>query len=337
MPTPTRLVFSVVGTQLTFRASLTDDNPVVLGLVRNALPLKSVLGHVVVAGETFWMPTRIISLRSGNMVNREVGSVYLHSAGTTICVCYGQITETAKVNTFGRVLEEDLDNLKAVGRLIYQQTVENEEKAILRIDVSLIAGDVDESANVPKPLHPHAPLAEAPWRLVNARIQEETEKAWLEEPNEFRKLRLGVVDSRAGTGKQTLSVLVHLKAFLLADSSEILFRVLQFAEDETTTTHNAVNLTRIILDKTFNHFAFFEDLGLPTLRQLGDAYIDSLDTITNKAEYAELTSSLLVYLTRTQHWLHLIFPWHLGKFCPHRKPEEIEGLPKLPIYSALTK
>ena len=92
-------------------------------------------------------------------------------------------------------------------------------------------------------------------------------------------------------------------------------------------------MTRAFLSNTFDHFEFLADLGLPTLRRVGDAYFRVLDTIKDKDEYVELTGSLLVYITRMQRWIHLIFPWHLGKHFPHRSTDAIVGLPKLPTYS----
>ncbi|KAF8548865.1 hypothetical protein OG21DRAFT_1526205 [Imleria badia] len=283
---PSMLLFSVPGTQLSFRASLfTAANPFVVDLVQQ-LPLKSVLAHVVISGQTFWMPTRILSLGPGNTVEREPGAVYFHAPGQTICVCYGAITETAKVNQFGRVLQDDFPKLQA--------------------------GD---------------------WRAVKALIEKEIDVVWLEEPDEIRKVRLGMIEGGAGTGNQSFSVLVHLETFLIMDGAHIIFRILQLISDATMTTSQIKNITLVFLRTTFDHFAFLADLGLPTLRRVGDEYIRTLDTIKNKDDYVELTSSLLVFITRMRHWVHLIFPWYLGKHFPHHTLNAIEGLPKLPTYS----
>ena len=138
------LLFSVPGTRLSFRATLcATENPSVIALVRDQLPLTSVLGHVVISGETFWFPTRTLSLEKGNMVQRQPGDVFYHPAGQTVCFCYGRITESAKVNKFGQVFKEDIGNLRATGELVYQQTVANKDRTIVQIEVSLIEGDED--------------------------------------------------------------------------------------------------------------------------------------------------------------------------------------------------
>ncbi|KAF8546817.1 hypothetical protein OG21DRAFT_1035559 [Imleria badia] len=259
------LLFSVPGTQLSFRASLlTVANPFVVNLVQQ-LPLKSVLAHVVISGQTFWMPTRILSLGPGNTVEREPGAVYFHAPGQTICVCYGAITETAKVNQFGRVLQDDFPKLQAVGELIYQQTVASENKAIVGIELSLIGGDANGNQSLVKELAPHpSMIVKGDWRAVKALIEKEIDVVWLEEPDEIRKVRLGMIEGGAGTGNQSFSVLVHLETFLIMDGAHIIFRILQLISDATMTTSQIKNITRVFLRTTFDHFAFFADLGLPT-------------------------------------------------------------------------
>jgi len=71
------------------------------------------------------------------------------------------------------------------------------------------------------------PKAANPWRVVEARIEKEIYKAvWSEEPDKLRKLRLGAVESGAGTGGQSFSVLVHLEACLMMDGADIVYCIL---------------------------------------------------------------------------------------------------------------
>ncbi|CAN7374153.1 DUF3830 family protein [Bosea sp. LjRoot90] len=121
---------------LSFRARLlAKDNPDVVDQVLAQLPLKSVLGHVVVSGEAVWMPTRIVHLGGNNMVPRHPGAVYLYAPGQTICLTYGKITESATVNKFAEVFEEDLPKLLALGAHVYEQTVAQPRRSIVEINV----------------------------------------------------------------------------------------------------------------------------------------------------------------------------------------------------------
>jgi hypothetical protein len=130
------LEFHAPGVDLSFRAKLlADENPDVVQQVLAQLPLQSVLGHVVISGEAIWMPTRIVHLGRSNMVLRHPGAVYLYAPGQTICLTYGRITESAKVNKFGEVFESDLPTLQKLGEIVYEQTVAQPRRNIVEINV----------------------------------------------------------------------------------------------------------------------------------------------------------------------------------------------------------
>lgn len=136
MPSSEILIFDAPSVGKSFRVKLlSQENPDVVEQVLAQLPLKSVLGHVVVSGESFWLPTKIVHLGRSNMVQRELGSVYLYAPGQTICMCYGKITETSKVNTFGNVVEEDLPILQELGAYVYEHTVALPRRDVVEINI----------------------------------------------------------------------------------------------------------------------------------------------------------------------------------------------------------
>ncbi len=123
---------------LLFRARLLmNDNPDVVSQVLAHLPLKSVVGHVVISGDTIWVPTRIVHLGRANMVARHLGAVYLYAPGQTICLTYGKITESAYVNKFAEILEDDIPMLEKFGHLVYEQTVAQPRRNLIEIFVRI--------------------------------------------------------------------------------------------------------------------------------------------------------------------------------------------------------
>jgi len=130
------LEFHVPELALTFRAKLlVDENPDVVQQVLAQLPLHSVLGHVVISGEAIWMPTRIVHLGRSNMVPRAPGAVYLYAPGQSICLTYGRITESAQVNKFGEVFEEDLPALQRLGAYVWEHTVAQPRRNTVELTV----------------------------------------------------------------------------------------------------------------------------------------------------------------------------------------------------------
>ena len=102
---------------------LADQNPELTKKFLEQLPVESMMGHVVISGETMWFPTKILHFGPNRMVKRAVGDIYFFASGQSVCMTYGSITESAKVNKFGEVVAEDIPTLKKVGKEILDRTV----------------------------------------------------------------------------------------------------------------------------------------------------------------------------------------------------------------------
>ncbi|OAA64759.1 Cyclophilin-like protein [Cordyceps fumosorosea ARSEF 2679] len=320
--------FHVPEVGLSFRATLlVDENPDVVQNLQAQLPLESVLGHVVIAGETFWTPTRIVHLGRNNMVQRHQGAVYLNAPGQSICLTYGKITESATINKFAEVFQEDLLVLERIGKLVYEQTVAQPRHKILKVVISS-----EQSPAKLLPLHPAT--SEAATEVVSgcceakALIEKEIDHIWLEEPVEFQKVRWGVIDSGAGTGEQYFTVMVHLEAYLMVIGGDAMYRFLKLAQYDDIPLPALNRLTREFLVGNFDIFEFMADLGLPSMHEIGQKYSDALSALQTKDEYIELTGAMQTYMNRMHRWSYFIFPWHLGVAFPHRKPEEVLALSK---------
>lgn len=111
-----------------------DVNPEICDAILSTVPLESLFGHVVVAGDGFWLPTRLVFLGTSTMIKRSVGSVYYNAAGQSLCFTYGTITESAVVNEFARVEEDSLEDMIKLGKLIWHHTVESpQRKSVLGV------------------------------------------------------------------------------------------------------------------------------------------------------------------------------------------------------------
>ena len=130
------LVFEAKQQNISFRVGLMhEENPDVVAKVLETLPFESLAGHVVISGEGFWMPTKIVHLGRNNMVTRTPGSVYFYAPGQTICMTYGAITESALVNKFGQVFEEDMDVFRSLGQTVWEKTVADPVKETVKIGI----------------------------------------------------------------------------------------------------------------------------------------------------------------------------------------------------------
>ncbi|MCW5223405.1 DUF3830 family protein [Verminephrobacter aporrectodeae subsp. tuberculatae] len=137
MTKPSFILFNAPDHGIEFKAKLLlDENPDVIRAVREKLPFKSVLGHVVISGEAIWTPTQIVFLGKSNMVTRTPGAVYLYAPGQTICMTYGSITESALVNKFAQVIDEHLPGLQQLGKIVWQKTVADFQREQVNFEIS---------------------------------------------------------------------------------------------------------------------------------------------------------------------------------------------------------
>jgi len=164
------------------------------------------------------------------------------------------------------------------------------------------------------------------WKDVVKEIEKNLDRVWLEEPTELRKVVNGVIGSGAGSGKQVFSVLVHLEAYLMIVSQDILYRFMKSSSHDNVNVEQIVGITREFLFGTFHIFEFLEDLGLDGMHDLGNKYNAGLDTVTTKEEYRDLTASMHTYISKLHQWIHLMFPWKLGVAFPHRSVAEVKSL-----------
>lgn len=140
METRKILQFSALDGAFSYRAHLfADENPEMVDRVLQSLPLESSLGHVVISGETIWFPTRIVHLGGTNMVKRTPGSVYFNAPGQSICFTCGSITESAMVNKFGQVFDEDMPILRDLGTVVWNKTIANARKELVKITMQVLS------------------------------------------------------------------------------------------------------------------------------------------------------------------------------------------------------
>ncbi len=149
---------------------------------------------------------------------------------------------------------------------------------------------------------------------------------WLSEPDEIQKIRWGIIDSGAGSGQQSFSVLVHLEAYLMLVGADVVYRFLKVSQYPDMELPTLVKMTREFLAGTFNVFEFMTDLGLINMHEIGQKYSDAMDTLEKNEEYVQLTGAMMTYVVRMHRWIHFIFPWNLGVAFPHRKPEEVAAI-----------
>jgi hypothetical protein len=110
-----------------FDVDLVDNNPDTVRAILDEIDryegIRCLMGHVVISGQTIWVPSHVTFLGQPNWVTRQPGFVYIYAPGQSICFNYGLTTESAKVNHFGTVPSNQLPTLREIGELVWRRTV----------------------------------------------------------------------------------------------------------------------------------------------------------------------------------------------------------------------
>ena len=73
------------------------------------------------------------------------------------------------------------------------------------------------------------------WKALKAEIDAETERIWLVEPEELKKIRLGIIENEAGSGGQYFTTWDFINGMARDYPCGTLYPMLQLAERPETT------------------------------------------------------------------------------------------------------
>ncbi|MBS1677176.1 MAG: hypothetical protein JST08_07305 [Actinobacteria bacterium] len=155
-----------------------------------------------------------------------------------------------------------------------------------------------------------------------ADLRAETDKIWLDEPDEIRAMRLGIFESDAGSYGQYFSNLVFVNGDMRALSTWITPAiVLRAASDD-----------RFTLDQCKDVFAWTNLVNVDFLAYCGfvkfgefiHRIVDAFDEISSKEEFDRVLAEWYAYANRMYLWVHHSFPWGLGTAYPKPSAEDLE-------------
>lgn len=127
--------FHVAQWDMVVRARWRETNGELIRVIKANVPTRCLFSHVVVSGQSFGAVTRIRFDGRGVMVPRAFGSVFFYQPSQKINLCYGEVTESARVNQFAEVIEEDFDRLKVLGARVWQRTVMDPVRENVYVDI----------------------------------------------------------------------------------------------------------------------------------------------------------------------------------------------------------
>lgn len=157
---------------------------------------------------------------------------------------------------------------------------------------------------------------------LKQRLVLETDRIWLDEPEEIKAMRLGVFTSGAGSYGQYFSNLVFVNGDMRALSTWITPAIIVRALDDE----------RFSLEQCKDLFAWTNLVNVDFLAYCGfvsfgnfvHEIVESFGQIESKAELEELLGAWYAYANRMYLWVHHSFPWGLGTAYPKLTADDLE-------------
>lgn len=164
------------------------------------------------------------------------------------------------------------------------------------------------------------------WEKLKEEIANETKRIWLEEPDDLKKIRLGYIESEAGSYGQYFTTWDFVNGELRALGCYLVFGSLRAAQDPD---FNLEQLKKMLVIYSKITADFLRYCGLKKMWKYTEAVYNELDNLETKEDFVELVSEYQRYLNQLVSWSHFYFPWGIGAIMPIKKKEEIIELAKL--------
>lgn len=157
-------------------------------------------------------------------------------------------------------------------------------------------------------------------------IDVEIKRIWLEEPEEVKKLRLGVIDSGAGSYGQYFTTLVFVDGEVRALGYLVLSGIMKAIDDPEFDLAQIRRLSKMLVPVCSEFLGY---CGLTKVWDFSQRFLEIVDLVESKGELKGLVRSLVLYVNRMHGWIHFYFPWGLGAQFRQKSKEEIEELRQL--------
>jgi hypothetical protein len=156
--------------------------------------------------------------------------------------------------------------------------------------------------------------------LLAAEVTAETQRIWLNEPEEVRKLRLGLVETGAGSKGQYFTTLVFANGEVRALGYLSLTTLEICAKDSEFDLPQLRKVAKSLLAVSGEYLGYS---GFDKIWNYLSRLLALINEAESKAGFAEAISALRLYVNRMNGWVHFYFPWAVGGALRQLTPEDL--------------
>jgi hypothetical protein len=300
-----RIEVSWSGLGITVTADLDDRNAGLARALWESLPYRSLQGHALVAGHHLFHVAPVhdlLHLHGTHRVDRRTvpdGTVFC-SRLQHLGIKYGTLTEPMAATPVGQVVPGDLDALAEAGRAVWEAVYSSKKPVVAEVRR---AGEMS-GHRVPR-LAASAPEADALIGDVHA----ETERIWLDPPEELVEVHDGRIRSGAGSHGTVLTTVL----FVNGETRPLGYNAyggLVRAAHEGMPLRSLRHMARTLIAVPAEFLAY---CGLERLGAFTERLLDDLDRYATREDFAAVMAHMALYVNCLGGWNLHLFPWHLGE------------------------
>ncbi len=284
-----------------------DKNPNLCNLLWDSLPYNSIQSHALVSGDHLYHVVPVWQLVWEQAKFKEDrtqspdGTVFL-SQLQHLAVKYGRLSEYLPAAPVGQVIAEDLPILKQAGQEIWEAAYRTKQVIEVRV-----------TRKGEYPMHfalPAAPRCES--AAVTALVQEivaETQRIWIDPPEELLDIHSGKIRSGAGSRGQYFTTML----FVNGEQRPFGYGALGGLVKSCFNTDLSVEALKQIAGNFIKVPAeFLGYCGLDKQWAFTQRTLAVLKEVQSKSDFLQLMSALGLYANCLNGWNLHYFPWSHG-------------------------
>ncbi|HNZ08282.1 MAG TPA: hypothetical protein PLI88_01640 [Bacillota bacterium] len=164
------------------------------------------------------------------------------------------------------------------------------------------------------------------WLDLKHRISEETKRIWLQEPDELKIQRLGLLKNKAGSYGQYFGTWDFANGMMRDLSMYTMYPLFKlFISDKYSLDQMKDMYTQIVPVYT----EYLRYSGYPTLGKYCTEFRKIMPDITDKEQFLEVYKALLMYSNKLAAWVYHYAPWEMGVVYRQKNEEWVKEAARL--------
>ncbi len=285
-----------------------DKNPNLCNLLWENLPYNSVQSHALVSGDHLYHVTPVWRLVWEHAMYKEDrtkspdGTVFL-SQLQHLAVKYGVLSEYLPAAPVGRVIDEHIPILKQAGQEIWEAAYRT--KQIIEVRVTR-KGERAERFRLAEP----PPCTNASVDALVREIVAETQRIWVDPPEELLDIHAGHIKSGAGSRGQYFTTML----FVNGEQRPFGYGAIGGLIKSCFNNDVSVDALKQIAGNFIKVPAeFLGYCGLDKQWDFTQRTIQALKDVNTKEDFVTLMSALGLYANTLNGWNLHYFPWAHGE------------------------